>query len=82
MIPSEAAIAFEKLDNTIFQGRLIHILPAKSLESHQDKLNLSEDAKSSFKKKKEQKSTLLSNDDTNWNTIFLRVNIFMNDILI
>ena len=47
MIPSEAAVAFEKLDNTIFQGRLIHILPAKSLESHQDKLNLRRTRKAS-----------------------------------
>lgn len=75
-IPANAAVAFDNLDNTIFQGRLIHILPAKSMTQVQENAKLSADAKSSFKKKKEMKAKEISNDDTNWNTIFLRVSHF------
>ena len=72
MNPAEALVAFEHMDNTIFQGRLLHLIPAKNLTSIQADAKTSSDARSSFKRKKETKTKDIAGDDTNWSTIFLR----------
>ena len=47
MMPEHAVTAFNALDGSIFQGRMLHLLPAKAKKEEQ----LGDDA--SFKKKKE-----------------------------
>jgi hypothetical protein len=53
MIPEQAVIAFKNLDGTSFQGRFMHIIPAKNKNDHStstsadDTLNLTADKDSS-----------------------------------
>lgn len=48
-MPEHAAKAFTELDGTIFQGRMLHLLPAKVKDEPV------EDPENSFKKNKELK---------------------------
>lgn len=50
MLPEHADTAFKARDGTIFQGRVLHLLPAKTHEEVE-----TVDAGSSFKTAKEQK---------------------------
>ena len=77
MLPEHAVKAYEALDGQIFQGRLMHILPAKARhtggggegrEKDKDK------AGSSYKKKKEKKNREEAGKGHNWNTLFLGAN--------
>ena len=73
MLPEHAVKAFEALDGQIFQGRLLHILPAKNKRSSNESTP-SQQAGSSFKKKKEQMMKVESGVGHNWNTLFLGAN--------
>ncbi|XP_064648484.1 probable RNA-binding protein 19 [Lineus longissimus] len=69
MMPEHAVKAFMELDGTIFQGRLLHILPAKTKEEKP----LVEET-DSFKKKRAAEKKALSGSSHNWNTLFLGAN--------
>ena len=47
MMPEHAVNAFNALDGTIFQGRMLHLLPARAKKEQEDGDDVS------FKKKKE-----------------------------
>ncbi len=75
MLPEHAVKAYEALDGQIFQGRLMHILPAKARytgggESGEDKNK----AGSSYKKTKEKKNKEEAGKGHNWNSLFLGAN--------
>jgi multiple RNA-binding domain-containing protein 1 len=75
MLPEHAVKAYEALDGQIFQGRLMHILPAKARhtgwgEGGEDK----DKAGSSYKKTKEKKNKEEAGKGHNWNTLFLGAN--------
>jgi multiple RNA-binding domain-containing protein 1 len=73
MMPQDAAKAYEALDGSIFQGRLLHILPAKPPKVKEIPTDtLSQLRRSEFQKKKEQKMHQLSTQDFNWNSLFIR----------
>ena len=75
MLPEHAVKAYEALDGQIFQGRLMHILPAKA--RHTGAGEVREDKKkagSSYKKKKEKKNKEEAGKGHNWNTLFLGAN--------
>ncbi|XP_041348002.1 probable RNA-binding protein 19 isoform X2 [Gigantopelta aegis] len=69
MMPEHAVTAFTQLDGTVFQGRMLHILPGKPKT---EEMELAE--KSSFKKKKEAEKKSLAKSSYNWNTLFLGAN--------
>lgn len=79
MIPENAVSAFTQLDGTIFQGRLLHILPAADREEKRPSL---EDASgsSSFKRKKMQDLQESSKKDFNWNSLFIRTDTVLDAI--
>jgi len=69
MMPAHAVAAQTKLDGTIFQGRLMHVLPAKP-----QKQTLSQNSNkgpSGFKAEKEQERKATANSEHNWNSLFL-----------
>ncbi|XP_032220437.2 probable RNA-binding protein 19 isoform X2 [Nematostella vectensis] len=70
LMPEHAVKAFNELDGTVFQGRLLHILPAKAKkeESNDNEESIS------YKKKNEEKKKKQSGSDHNWNTLFLGLN--------
>jgi len=71
MLPEHALNAFNELDGSVFQGRILHILPAKPRE---DTVNASGNAQSSFKKEKQASLVKTSSFSHNWNTLFIGTN--------
>jgi multiple RNA-binding domain-containing protein 1 len=74
LVPQDAVKALTNLDGTIFQGRLLHILPAKE-NTQKDIKETDEDAqfyRTQFQKKKNEKMQNLAQNDVNWNTLFMR----------
>ena len=69
MFPEHAVKAYQESDGTIFQGRLIHILPAKTREGPSEE-DLSNEG-SSYKKQKEKKMKKQASSSHNWNALFL-----------
>ena len=66
MFPEKALKAFTELDGTVFQGRMLHILPGKTkLESDEKTEELS------FKKKKELELKKKAQSNHNWNSLFI-----------
>ena len=68
MMPEHAVQAFSELDRSTFQGRSLHLLPAKS-----DPVPNDDDASkpSNFKAMKESQSKLKANLPFNWNSLFM-----------
>ena len=71
MLPEHAAKAYQELDGQIFQGRLLHLLPARARRSHKDSTPAQV---SSFKKKKASKLRSEAGSGHNWNSLFLGAN--------
>ncbi|XP_023933162.1 probable RNA-binding protein 19, partial [Lingula anatina] len=70
VIPEHGVKAYTECDGTVFQGRMLHILPAKT------KKDPSEDAsdESSFKKKRQAQQKAHAGSSHNWNSLFLGAN--------
>ena len=73
MLPEHAVKAYEALDGSIFQGRLLHILPAKPRQTFEEEEN-AKMAGSSYKKKKEKEMKAQAGSAHNWNALFLGAN--------
>lgn len=71
MLPEHAAKAYQELDGQIFQGRLLHLLPARARRSQRDD---NPAQISSFKKKKASKLRSEAGSGHNWNSLFLGAN--------
>jgi len=67
MMPEHAVQAFSELDGSTHQGRLLHLLPAKS----RDETEQTELEGSHFKKNKQLKDKKNANKSHNWNSLFL-----------
>lgn len=77
MLPEHAVKAYDSVDGQIFQGRLLHILPAKPRNSR-DEGETKVD--SSYKNKKQQKTKSEAGKGHNWNTLFLGPNAVVDAI--
>lgn len=73
MLPEHAMAAFTQLDQTIFQGRIIEITPAKEKPAAVEELPT---GPQSFKAKREQDRKTASSSDFNWNSLFMNVLYF------
>ncbi|KAI8388663.1 uncharacterized protein BYT42DRAFT_560822, partial [Radiomyces spectabilis] len=73
LMPEHAVKAFEDLDMKTFQGRLLHIIPAKEKpQPREDELLGPNGTKlSSVKKEKEKKRKDLAASDFNWNSLYM-----------
>nr|XP_046916587.1 probable RNA-binding protein 19 isoform X4 [Dermatophagoides farinae] len=88
MFPEHAILAFNQLDKTDFQGRLIHLLPAhmKNESTYNgppppsdDEMNDDNDEQqrkksSTFKQAKNEENRQDAQNKTRWNTLFVRPN--------
>uniref|UniRef100_UPI00358FF20C probable RNA-binding protein 19 n=1 Tax=Myxine glutinosa TaxID=7769 RepID=UPI00358FF20C len=78
VFPEHAVKACSKLDGSIFQGRLLHILPStikvERSEEHEHA------ASSSYKKQKEVRDKANSSSSHNWNTLFIGANALADAI--
>jgi multiple RNA-binding domain-containing protein 1 len=68
LIPENAKTALEDLDKKIFQGRILHIIPARS--KIEKELELTE---SNYKKNQSILKKKNSGSSENWNPLFMRV---------
>lgn len=86
LLPEHAVKAYKDLDMKSFQGRLLHILPAKEKPvSKEEEIYGPNGTKlSSIKKEKEKKRKNLAGSDFNWNSLYMSVSIisFFNIIVI
>lgn len=75
--PNDAVEAYLDNDNTIFQGRLLHIISAKAKKD--TKLDDYEISKLPLKKQKEiRKKQNAAKATFNWNSLYLNVSLFTN----
>lgn len=79
MLPDDALKAYSALDGTIFQGRLLHILPAKDQPSRSEE-NYNNSHNSSYKAQKEKDLKATSSSTHNWNSLFIRSDAVLDAI--
>ncbi|CAM6084747.1 unnamed protein product [Calypogeia fissa] len=75
MLPEDAVRSMERLDKSIFQGRLLHILPAKRPPpAPEPKPDITGAGTTKFKTEREaqRKAAEASGDTRAWNTLFMR----------
>ncbi|XP_077995356.1 putative RNA-binding protein 19 [Glandiceps talaboti] len=70
MMPEHAVTAYTELDGSVFQGRMLHILPSKEKKSEETVAG----DETSYKKQKKAKDKALSGSSHNWNTLFIGAN--------
>ncbi|EJD05148.1 uncharacterized protein FOMMEDRAFT_18782 [Fomitiporia mediterranea MF3/22] len=81
--PACAVKAFEELDKTSFQGRLLHILPAAERKSSGVKGvedNLGGSGKTSVKKEKEKKKKEGASKEFNWSMLYMNADAVASSI--
>ena len=71
LMPEHAVNAYERLDGQTFQGRLIHILPAKD-KRQDDGLADDQGEVDNYKKKRAAKKREEAQHSFNWNSLFMR----------
>eukprot|EP00884_Botryococcus_braunii_P005166 jgi/Botrbrau1/14650/Bobra.0108s0011.1 len=73
MEPADAAAALAALDGSIFQGRLLHILPGRQALAPKPVVELAgEAAKGGFKAEKEAARKAEAGKRASWNTLYMR----------
>ncbi|XP_071715693.1 multiple RNA-binding domain-containing protein 1 [Rutidosis leptorrhynchoides] len=81
VLPESAARALEALDNSIFQGRLLHVMPAKHKIVPVKKDEFADQSKT-FKQQREEKKKKaeVSGDTRAWNSLFVRSDTVVESI--
>lgn len=82
-LPECAVRAFKELDNSIFQGRLLHIMPAKPQKTTTEKVESDFDQdKKSFRQRRDdqRKASEASGDTRAWNSLFIRPDTVVENI--
>ncbi|XP_020583762.1 multiple RNA-binding domain-containing protein 1 isoform X2 [Phalaenopsis equestris] len=85
-LPESAARALESLDNSIFQGRLLHVMAAKPQCTTNGKswseTAITQDKKSLKQEREEQKKASEASGDTRaWNSLFMRQDTVVENIV-
>ncbi|PNY05823.1 multiple RNA-binding domain-containing protein 1-like, partial [Trifolium pratense] len=84
-VPEFATRALEESDNSIFQGRLLHVMPAIPRHSNNEENNVSKDQGSKTLKQRreeERKAAEASGDTRAWNSLFMRPDTFRSKALV
>lgn len=73
LLPEHAIKAYEALDQQFFQGRLLHILPAKEKPQAKEESDTGPNGSklSSVKKQKDTQRKAQAGSDFNWNSLFM-----------
>ncbi|XP_076939997.1 multiple RNA-binding domain-containing protein 1-like [Bidens hawaiensis] len=80
-LPESAARALEDLDNSIFQGRLLHIMPAKPKIVPVKKDDFDQHSKTFKQQRKEKrKKSEISGDTRAWNSLLMRQDTVVENI--
>ncbi|XP_027331043.1 multiple RNA-binding domain-containing protein 1 isoform X2 [Abrus precatorius] len=81
-VPEFAARALDELDNSIFQGRLLHVMPALQRPSDNHDNVLKEQSSKTLKQQREEKrkAAEASGDTRAWNSLFMRPDTVVENI--
>ncbi|KAL5276299.1 RBM19 family protein [Megaselia abdita] len=79
VMPEHGVQAFNELDGSIFQGRLLHLIPAKGRNTEEDEAKFAQELEGmNFKEKKEALLKKSAQKNNNWNTLFLGADAVAN----
>ncbi|XP_010491106.1 PREDICTED: multiple RNA-binding domain-containing protein 1-like [Camelina sativa] len=83
LIPESAVRAMDALDDSAFQGRRLHILPAKPREKSDKQVNDSCNLPKTFKQKREEqrKASEAGGNTKAWNSLFMRPDTILENIV-
>lgn len=76
-VPTDAVKAYAALDGTIFQGRLLHILPS---EDARDKKHVDDAGSSSYQARKQAQLRAQAGSSHNWNSLFVRADTVLDAV--
>eukprot|EP01133_Synstelium_polycarpum_P014494 gene14494-17105_t len=76
MVPENAMRAMTELDNTILQGRIMHVLPAKNAPVKE----IVSEENSSYKQQKDREMKAASANTYNWNSLFMRSDAIVSSL--
>lgn len=83
-LPEAAARALEEMDSSIFQGRLLHVMPAKQKEqpNAQETNNSGTPSSKTFKQQRnaEKKASEAAGNTRAWNSLFMRPDTVVENI--
>ncbi|KAM0948695.1 putative RNA recognition motif domain, nucleotide-binding alpha-beta plait domain superfamily [Dioscorea sansibarensis] len=83
-LPESATRALEELDQSIFQGRLLHVIPAKaqivSTDQRSDHSALQDNKNFKQKRKEQRKASETSGDTRAWNSLITHPNTVVENI--
>ncbi|KAI5432706.1 hypothetical protein KIW84_020129 [Lathyrus oleraceus] len=82
-VPDFAARALQESDNSIFQGRLLHVMPAIPRRSNNEENNVSKDQGTKTLKQRreeERKAAEASGDTRAWNSLFMRPDTIVENV--
>ncbi|CAA2934590.1 multiple RNA-binding domain-containing 1 isoform X1 [Olea europaea subsp. europaea] len=83
-LPESAARALEELNRSIFQGRILDIMPAKEKNSsdRQENNNFTQQSSKTLKQKRneERKASEASGNTRGWNSLFMRIDTVVENI--
>ncbi|XP_011096857.1 multiple RNA-binding domain-containing protein 1 isoform X1 [Sesamum indicum] len=83
-LPESAARALEEMDSSIFQGRLLHVMPAKqkNLSDTQQSNDAGRQSSKTFKQQRdaERKASEASGNTRAWNSLFMRPDTVVENV--
>ncbi|KAJ2847335.1 Multiple RNA-binding domain-containing protein 1 [Coemansia brasiliensis] len=80
LLPEHAVNAYKALDNKVFLGRLLHVLPGKEKPQPREPIDSLGGFKSGVKKEREAKKKALAGSDFNWNSLFMSADAVADSI--
>ncbi|KAJ2539167.1 Multiple RNA-binding domain-containing protein 1 [Coemansia sp. RSA 1822] len=80
LLPEHAVKAYKALDNKVFLGRLLHVLPGKEKPEQRERDDSLGGFKSSVKKERDAKRKAMAGSDFNWNSLFLSADAVADSI--
>ncbi|KAJ2705239.1 Multiple RNA-binding domain-containing protein 1 [Coemansia sp. IMI 203386] len=80
LLPEHAVKAYKSMDNKVFLGRLLHILPGKEKPQPREAEDTQSGFKSSVKKERDAKKKALAGSDFNWNSLYMSADAVADSI--
>ncbi|KAJ2077397.1 Multiple RNA-binding domain-containing protein 1 [Coemansia sp. RSA 988] len=80
LLPEHAVNAFKALDNQVFLGRLLHVLPGKEKPQPREQDDALGGFKSSVQKERDAKKKALAGSNFNWNSLYMSADAVADSI--
>ncbi|KAJ1890502.1 Multiple RNA-binding domain-containing protein 1, partial [Kickxella alabastrina] len=80
LLPEHAVKAFKSMDNKVFLGRLLHVLPGKEKPQPREADDAQLGFKSTVKKERDAKRKALAGSDFNWNSLYMSADAVADSI--